>query len=97
MAGGVGFFSDAGERARLYWLRVARNDDWLGHVCAMLADTVSTTADLRAPRTPAAPMPGLPAGDDGLMLGAAWLSLPYLTAPRKKHLIKCLRSEPWNS
>src|ERR1035437_5950094 len=38
VAGGVGFFSEAGERARLYWMRVSRNDDWLGHVCAMLAD-----------------------------------------------------------
>ena len=38
VAGGVGFFSEAGERARLYWMRVTRNDDWLGHVCAMLAE-----------------------------------------------------------
>ena len=38
VAGGVGFFSEAGERARLYWMRVSRNDDWLGHVCAMLAE-----------------------------------------------------------
>ena len=97
-AGGVGFFSDAGERARLYWLRVARNDDWLGHVCAMLADTVSTTADLRAPGRPAVPLPGLPAnGDDSSLLSAAWLGLPYLTASRRTRLTKSLRSDPWNS
>jgi hypothetical protein len=28
-SGGVGFFSEAGERARLYWMKVSRNDDWL--------------------------------------------------------------------
>jgi hypothetical protein len=36
-SGGVGFFTEAGERARLYWMRVARNDDWLGRVCAFLS------------------------------------------------------------
>ncbi|MEO8371076.1 MAG: hypothetical protein ABI806_17970 [Candidatus Solibacter sp.] len=97
LAGGVGFFSETGERARLYWLRVARNDDWLGHVCAMLADTVSTTATLRAPAGPAGPLPGLPAGEDSLLLGAAWLGLPYLRASRKTQPIKIWRSEPWNS
>jgi hypothetical protein len=97
VAGGVGFFSDTGERARLYWLRVARNDDWLGHVCAMLADTVSTTATLRTPAGPAGPLPGLPDSEDSLLLGAAWLGLPYLRASRKNQLIKSWRTEPWNS
>jgi len=104
-AGGVGFFSDAGERARLYWLRVARNDDWLGHVCAMLADTVST-AELKLPSRPAAPFQGAPEGDDSVMLGAVWFALPYLRAARKgargKRRISKSRfpnewSEPWNS
>jgi hypothetical protein len=36
-SGGVGFFSEAGERARLYWMKVSRNDDWLGRVCAFLS------------------------------------------------------------
>ena len=35
--GGVAFYSDAGERARLYWMRVISNDDLLGRICAMLA------------------------------------------------------------
>jgi hypothetical protein len=96
-AGGVGFFSDTGERARLYWLRVARNDDWLGHVCAMLADGVSTTATLRTPAGPAGPLPGLPSGEDSLLLGAAWLGLPYLRAPRKIQFTQSWRSKPWNS
>lgn len=35
-SGGVGMFSDAGERVRLYWVRVTSNDDLLGRICAML-------------------------------------------------------------
>jgi len=35
--GGVGFFSEVGESARLYWMRVSKNQDWLGKVCAYLA------------------------------------------------------------
>src|SRR5207248_1852750 len=27
--GGVGFFSEAGERSRLYWMKVSKNQDWL--------------------------------------------------------------------
>jgi hypothetical protein len=36
-SGGVGFFSDVGEQARLYWVKVSNNTDWLGRVCGMLA------------------------------------------------------------
>ena len=64
--GGVGFFSEAGERARLYWMRFTRNDDWLGHVCALLAEQAGAAraAELRKPEIPGgAPAPGLP--DDG--------------------------------
>ena len=35
--GGVGLFSDAGERARVYWVKVAKNEDFLGRVCAYLS------------------------------------------------------------
>jgi hypothetical protein len=35
-AGGVGFFSENAERARLYWMKVTNNDDLLGHICAYL-------------------------------------------------------------
>ena len=34
--GGVGFFAEAGEKARLYWMRVSRNEDLLGHICAYI-------------------------------------------------------------
>ena len=100
VAGGVGFFSEAGERSRLYWMRVSRNDDWLGHVCAMLADgaSVGSTAGLRGPELPGgAPAPGLPAGGDGMTLAAMWIGLPYLGAARKTRFSKTWRSEPWNT
>jgi hypothetical protein len=76
VAGGVGFFSEAGERARLYWMRVSRNDDWLGHVCAMLSDGAggTSTAGLRWPELP---------GRDGMMLAAMWTGRPHLGAARK--------------
>jgi hypothetical protein len=35
--GGVGFFADAGERARIYWLKVSKNEDFLGRICAYLS------------------------------------------------------------
>ena len=38
-AGGVGFFSEPGARARIYCLNVYRNDNWLGWVCARIAGT----------------------------------------------------------
>jgi hypothetical protein len=100
VAGGVGFFSEAGERARLYWMRVSRNDDWLGHVCAMLAKEAgaTNTAGLRGPALPGgAPAPGLPASGDGMTLAAVWFGLPYLGANRKTRFLKTWRSEPWNT
>ena len=53
-AGGVGFFSEAGERARLYWMKVHKNPDWLGGVCAYLSGNAPPqTAELWAPEVPA--------------------------------------------
>ncbi len=100
VAGGVGFFSDAGERARLYWMRVSRNDDWLGHVCALLADGAAEgrTAGLRGPRLPGgAPAPGLPGDGNEMALAGVWIALPYLRATRKARFFKTGRSEPWNT
>jgi hypothetical protein len=100
VAGGVGFFSEAGERARLYWMRVSHNDDWLGHVCAQLAEGigVGSTAELRRPELPGgAPTPGLPGDRDGMTLAAMWMGLPYLRGTRKARFLKTWRSEPWNT
>jgi hypothetical protein len=99
VAGGVGFFSEAGERARLYWMRVTRNDDWLGHVCAMLAEETGVrTAELRVPGLPGSvPAPGLPGDRDGMTLSAIWIGLPYMGAARKAKFFKSWRTEPWNT
>jgi hypothetical protein len=42
-SGGVGFYSDAGERARLYWMKVSKNEDFLGKVCAYLSGTADAS------------------------------------------------------
>jgi hypothetical protein len=52
-SGGVGFYSDAGERARLYWMKVSKNEDFLGKVCAYLSgssDASRVFATLLPPR-----------------------------------------------
>lgn len=36
-AGGAGFFSEPGDRARLYWVKIAHQDDMLGKLCSYLA------------------------------------------------------------
>jgi hypothetical protein len=100
LAGGVGFFSEAGERARLYWMRVSRNDDFLGHVCTLLADVagVEISAGMRRPEFPGgAPAPGLPADGDGRTLAAVWLGLPYLGGARKARFLGTWRSQSWNT
>jgi hypothetical protein len=38
-SGGVGFFSETGARARIYWMKVSTNDDWLGWLCGRIAST----------------------------------------------------------
>lgn len=35
--GGVGFFSDAGERARVYWVKLESHGDLLGRICGLLS------------------------------------------------------------
>lgn len=47
-AGGVGFFSEAGARARIYWVNVSKNDDWLGWLCAHI--TGDPTSRTNGPR-----------------------------------------------
>ena len=59
LAGGVGFFADPGERARIYWLKVSRNDDWFGRLCGQIAATgqVRDTARLQHPPLSILPAP----------------------------------------
>jgi hypothetical protein len=62
LAGGVGFFSEAGARARIYWMKVAKNDDWLGRLCSHIAgdEGPRDTAWLDRPALPV-PQPERPA------------------------------------
>jgi len=100
-AGGVGFFSETGERARLYWMRVSRNDDWLGHVCALLAGGTGagSTARSRRPDLPGGgpSAPGMPSDRDGIAMASAWIGLPWLRGARKPRIFKTWRNEPWNT
>ena len=99
-SGGVGFFADAGEKARLYWMKVTRNDDWLGHVCGMLAgdDSARVTSELWGtgsgdPAQGGVPGSGLPATAGDSTLAAAGFALSGLRVrPNSKK-----RYRRWNS
>jgi hypothetical protein len=34
--GGVGFFTENSDKARLYWMKITKNSDFLGKLCSML-------------------------------------------------------------
>ena len=77
--GGVGFFSEAGERARLYWTKVTKNQDWLGHICAFLAgDEAQRAAELWNPGFPGVPAPAAPRPSD-----IAAVSAPAMVRTRR--------------
>lgn len=106
--GGVGFFADAGEKSRLYWMKVSKNEDFLGRVCAYLSsklgDGSNTGAELWAPEVPGSlPHPGsrIPAHSDEAALSAAVLGIGG-TRRRRAGLASCQaisfrRSDRWNS
>jgi hypothetical protein len=35
-SGGVGFFAEGSEKARVYWMKITKNSDFLGKLCSML-------------------------------------------------------------
>jgi hypothetical protein len=71
--GGVGFFTEAGEQARLYWVKVSRNEDWLGRVCAFLSGGGSSTAQLLPPAgTMPRPDSGSPDSTNHFVLAAGF-------------------------
>ena len=49
-AGGVGFFSPAGDRSHLHWVEVNHQYDYLGRLCALLAPYRVTPAPSRVDR-----------------------------------------------
>ena len=97
-SGGVGFFSEANEKARLYWVKVSKNDDWLGHVCAFLSgvDAAPAISEMWPPELPGAPKPWSPDGERA-SLASAWIALPYFRASRRARSVKSRRYQEWNT
>jgi hypothetical protein len=99
--GGVGFFSDAGERARLYWMKLSRNQDWLGRMCAYLSGDGSVggaqTAELWGPEIPRPkPEPVDPrAPETTLPVRSAHLN--SFEGPNRAQTSRYRRSEEWIS
>jgi hypothetical protein len=96
-AGGIGFFSEVGESARLYWMRVSKNQDWLGRVCAYLSSGSGTnTADLwrdEIPHAPAQPEPALPPSVDVTVAAAEETEDFSRVGPQRASILKIGRTE----
>ena len=91
-SGGVGFFADAGEKARLYWMKVSKNEDLLGRICAYIAGSSG--------RQSAELWPGEPGGhphrggpDEPFQQPAEALSLAAVVTLRRSRVRK-LHSTP---
>ena len=96
--GGIGFFSEAGESARLYWMRVSKNQDWLGRVCAYLSSGTGTdSAELwrdEAPHAPAQPSQPAPPPAADVTLAAAEETEEFShIAPQRARTLKYGRTE----
>ena len=60
-SGAAGLFAEANEKARIYWMKVTKNDDWIGHICSYLSGGSSDVAELWGPGIPGGnPLPGQP-------------------------------------
>jgi hypothetical protein len=96
--GGVGFFSEVGESARLYWMRVSKNQDWLGRVCAYLSSGGgNNTAELwrdEIPHAPAQPSePALPPVVDATLAAAEETEEFSHIGPQRARILKIGRTE----
>jgi hypothetical protein len=88
-AGGVGFFSEAGERARLYWMKVSKNQDWLGAICSYLSDSngnTRDTADIWTPGIPGGPAPNAPAQPQDVALAEAETRTNDFSGPQRARI-----------
>ena len=96
-SGGVGFFSEAGERARLYWMKVSKNQDWLGLVCSFIAGGDSAQkAELRMPGIPAGvPQPAAPEYTPDAVLAEAETSHGFTGGPQRARIWIRGRIRPW--
>ncbi|HTX40025.1 MAG TPA: hypothetical protein VME43_33630, partial [Bryobacteraceae bacterium] len=93
--GGVGFFTDAGARARLYWMKVFKNDDLLGRICGYLSgsDGRADTAELWGIPGPAAPRPTAPEPRPDAALEVAMGGVSYAGWGKNSNRG---RQEPWS-
>ena len=101
-AGGVGFFADAGEKARLYWMKVSKNEDFLGRVCAYvsskLGDGSNASAEVWGPGFPVeAPLPGSPMPAQSNEAAVAAAVLGFGRKRRNEAKVWMWRSKVWNS
>ena len=98
--GGVGFFSDAGESAHLYWMKITKNQDWLGRVCAYLSGNAGSaeTGDLwRDDFAPApAPRPSPRPSPDAILAAVESEKFPY-HGPHRARILTNGRTEPCKS
>jgi hypothetical protein len=96
-SGGVGFFADAGEKARLYWMKVTKNQDWLGHFCSYLSGGTVETAELWQPELPM-PKPEAPAPKrtEDVTLAAAEPALRSLSSTQRVRISEYRRLQ-WSS
>jgi hypothetical protein len=98
--GGVGFFSDAGESAHLYWMKITKNQDWLGRVCAYLSGNAGSTetGDLwRDDDAPApAPRPSPRPSPDAILAAVESEEYPY-HGPHRARILTNGRTEPCKS
>src|ERR1039458_1475505 len=98
--GGVGFFSDAGESAHLYWMKITKNQDWLGRVCAYLSGNAGSTetGDLwRGDSVPAqTPRPSPRPSADAILAAVESEEFPY-HSPHRARILTNGRTEPCKS
>jgi hypothetical protein len=87
-SGGIGFFSEAGDKARLYWAKVSKNQDWLGRICAyMTADGPRRTAEVWGPGgAPGRSQPGDPFTGEST-LAAAFIGFTKFRSNAQKRRI----------
>jgi hypothetical protein len=98
-SGGVGFFSEAGERARLYWMKVSKNQDFVGRICAYLSgDTERTTAELWHQGPANVPQPGpAPAHNEDVTLAGVQAGLFSFASTQRARSLTNRRTERWSS
>ena len=99
LAGGVGFFAEAGSKARIYWMKVSKNDDWFGRLCNSIAGNPEPSDTARLDR-PAVPVPQPDQPSPAPATAALWPAEPSQTGfarpQREKGSLKG-EMERWSS